>query len=53
MLTSMSEQFDAAGVVDEVGVETPARERVLDAAELRTAEVAAFADDLGSAAPRR
>ena len=34
----------AAGVVDEVGVELAAAERVLDAAALRQAEVAAFAD---------
>ena len=39
---------DAGGVVDEVGVEPAAGQRVLDAAALREAEVAAFADDLGA-----
>ena len=36
---------DAAGVVDRVGVDPAAAERVLDAAALREAEVAALADD--------
>ena len=44
---------DTGGVVDEVGVQAAAGERVLDPAALRKAEVAAFADDLAPRAPRR
>ena len=36
--------IDAPGVVDEVGVQPPAGERVFDPAALREAEIAAFAD---------
>ena len=38
---------DAGGVVDRVGVDEPAVDRVLDTGELGEAEVAAFADDPG------
>ncbi len=38
-------RVDARGVVDEVGVDAPARLGVLDAPALREAEVAALADD--------
>ncbi len=41
-------RVDAGRVVDRVGVDAPARARVLDAAELRAAEVAAFDDDLAA-----
>jgi hypothetical protein len=37
-------RVDAGAVVDRVGVDTPARDRVLDAPVLREAEVATFAD---------
>ena len=39
---------DAGRVVDRIGVDAPAGQRVLDAAELRAAEVAAFGDDLAA-----
>ncbi len=48
MLTSWSEQFHPAGVVDRVGVDAPALERELDAAELGGAEVAALAENLAA-----
>ena len=41
---------DAGRVVDRVGVDAAARERVLDAAALREAEVAALGDDAARAA---
>ena len=39
---------DAGRVVDRIGVDAAAGQRVLDAAELRAAEVAAFDDDLAA-----
>ena len=45
MLTSWSEQLTPADVVDRVGVDAPAGERVLDPPALGEAEVAALADD--------
>ena len=44
---------DAGRVVDRVGVDAPARQRVLDAPELRAAEVAAFGDHLAAQLARR
>ena len=42
MLTSWSEVLTPAGVVDRVGVDAAACERVFDSAQLREAEVAAL-----------
>src|SRR5579885_347865 len=42
---------DAGGVVDEIGVEASARERILDAPALREAEVAPLADHSGLELP--
>ncbi len=39
---------DAGRVVDEVGIDAPARQRVLDAAELGDAEIGALADHAGA-----
>ena len=44
----MIRERDTAGVVDRVGVDAPARERVLDPRRLREADVPALAHDLGA-----
>ena len=41
-------RVDAGRIVDGVGVDAPALARIFDAAELRRAEIGAFADDLGA-----